>query len=137
MTLQEELDCLIVNNKAIGILDNYLLLPVNLSVSDHTMLKFVNGGGLFLFLVLKQTHLDWLFGALISFTSALMEFSPRVRDWLYSNMSRLFGWAMLLLVEKLSHSKRRHLQSLGIWVEKFKFSKTLYNHEFPRRKYVQ
>lgn len=122
MTLTEVLDCLIVKNKAIGILNNYLLLPVNLSVSDHTLLKFVNAAGLFLFLILKKTQVAWIVGALISFTSAMLEFSPRLRDCLKKNMSRLFGRAMLLLIEKLPHSKRMHLQSFGIWVEKLKFS---------------
>jgi hypothetical protein len=57
MTLPEVLDCLIINNKAIGLLDNYLLLPMNLSVLDQTMLKFVNGGGVVLLLITKKA--DW------------------------------------------------------------------------------
>lgn len=122
LTLREVLDCLIINNKAIGILDNYLLLPVNLTVSDHTMLKFVNGGGLAL-LIVSKAH--WVFAAVISFMSALMEFSPKLRDSLSAGLSWLFRWAMLLLCEKLPYSMRRRLHSLGIWVEKLKFSNPL------------
>jgi hypothetical protein len=48
MTFSQVLDCLILENHVIGILDNYWLLPTDLSVSEETLLKFINGAGLFL-----------------------------------------------------------------------------------------
>jgi hypothetical protein len=103
------------------IMDTILYYFVRMAdVAPKTMLKFVKVGGVVLLLIMKKSN--WVLAALIRFFSALMEFSPRLRDYLCAKTSGLFGWEILFLCEKLPESMRRHLHSLGIWVEKLKFS---------------
>lgn len=117
MTLSEVLDSLILDNKTIRILDNDLLLPVDLSVSEEKLLKFINLVGLFL-----QTNqqIYWLFPTLISFTAAVMEFATFFRVWLYRQINILFCFIMHAIGDRLPRSLRRQVYSLGMWVENLK-----------------
>jgi hypothetical protein len=117
MTLSEVLDSLILDNKIVRVLDNDLLLPVDLSVSEEKLLKFLNLVGLFL-----QTNQQvyWLFPTLISFVAAVMEFATLLRVWLYDNINMLFCFMMHVMCDRLPRSLRRQVYSFGYWVENLK-----------------
>lgn len=116
MSLSEVLDRLILDNHTIMVLDNDLLLPVNLSVSDEKILKLLNLVGLFL--ATKQVY--WLIPTSISFTAAVMEFATLFRKWLYSKINLLFCLIVHVICDRLHRSIRRQVYSLGNWVENMK-----------------
>ena len=116
MSLSEVLDRLILDNHIIKVLDNDLLLPVDLSVSDEKLLKFLNLVGLFL----RTKQVYWLIPTSISFTAAVLEFATLLREWLYSKVNLLFCLIMHVICDQLPRSMRRQVYSLGHWVENLK-----------------
>jgi hypothetical protein len=117
MTLEEVLDGLILYNQHASVrLNDDWLLPVNLSVSEEKLLKIINLLGLFL----QTRKVHWLIPTLLSFMSAVMEFSTTLRVWLYSNINVLFCNIMHLVCHPLPRSWRRQIYCLGKWVENLK-----------------
>ncbi|GLJ10229.1 hypothetical protein SUGI_0124410 [Cryptomeria japonica] len=121
MTLSDVLDCLRLENHTVKILDNDLLLPVNLSISEEKILKAINLVGLFL----QTRQVYWLLPILLSFTAALLEFSIAVRAWVYGKINLYFCWVMHFICDRLPRSMRREVYSLGNWVENLKPSNDL------------
>ncbi|GLJ10226.1 hypothetical protein SUGI_0124370 [Cryptomeria japonica] len=121
MDLSDVLDSLILENHSIKVLDNDLLLPVNLSISEEKILKGLNLVGLFL----KTRQVYWLIPTFLSFTAALLEFTPSVRARLYGKINLLFCRFMHIICDCLPRSIRRQVYSLGSWVENLKPSNDL------------
>ncbi|XP_057842571.2 uncharacterized protein LOC131051992 [Cryptomeria japonica] len=121
MTISDVLDNLILENHTIKILDNDFVLPVNLTISEEKMLKFLNLVGLFL----QTRQIYWLIPTLLSFTAALLEFSTALRAWLYDHINLLFCRFMHIICDRLPRSMRREVYSFGNWVENLKPSNDL------------
>lgn len=117
MSLSEVLDRLILDNHIIKGLDNDLLLPVNLSVSEEKLLKFLNLVGLFL---RTNQHIYWIIPTIISFTAAVMEFATILRVWLYEKINMLFCFIIHVICDRLPRIVRREVYSLGHWVDNLK-----------------
>lgn len=116
MSLSEVLDRLILDNHSIKVLDNDLLLPVNVCVSDEKLLKFLNLVGLFL----RTKQVYWVIPTSISLAAAAMEFATVLREWLYGKVNLLFCFIMHVICDRLPRSMRREVYSLGNWVENLK-----------------
>lgn len=116
MTLLEMLDCLILYNHSVKLSHNSWLLPVNLSVSEEKLLKFLNFFGVFL----KPTKHRWLAPTLFSATSAILEFNTPLRRWLYGKFNLVVCSAMHFILNRLPYPWRKNMYSLGVWVENLK-----------------
>jgi hypothetical protein len=82
-TLNEVLDAVIRHNHVIVRLNNEWFLPVNVNLSEEKLLKILN-----LFALILQTKkVHWLIPTSLSSISASMEFSTRVRVWVYISIN--------------------------------------------------
>lgn len=117
MSFFEVLDCLIVENYDFRASHSHdLLLPVDLSVSEEKLLKFLNLAGFFL--QIKKAY--WVLSTVLSLTSAVLEFIVPLRVWIYGKINFVFCWAMHIVCDKLPYSVRKQVYSLGNWVENLK-----------------
>ncbi|KAJ7523227.1 hypothetical protein O6H91_18G042400 [Diphasiastrum complanatum] len=113
MTLPEVLDNLILENHIINELAKWSLLPVNLSVSEENLLKFLNLVGLFL----QTKQVQWVYPAFFTLTAAILEFDTWLREVLYSSINLLFCRSMRLVCNKLPHFPRILIYTLGCFVD--------------------
>ena len=65
----------------------------------------------------KATKVNFLIPIALSIIFALMEFITDLRVWVYAKINLLFCGIMHLICDPLSRSWRRHVYSLGKWVE--------------------
>ncbi|GLJ33256.1 hypothetical protein SUGI_0669150 [Cryptomeria japonica] len=120
MDKSEVLDCLILRNRIIKSLSYgglSLFLPINLSISEEKLLKGLNLVGLFL---QAKKRVYSLIPTLLSFTSAVLEFSTPLRVWIYSIVNHIFCWAIHALTDFFPLKTRIWIYSLLEWIENTK-----------------
>lgn len=115
MSLPEVLDSLILANNYLTASNCNILLPVNLSISEEKVPKFLNLVGLVL-----TNKVRWFISSPFSIMSAVVEFFTPPRVWFYAQINRLFCWVMHLTCDQLRYSWRREAYSLGNWFENLK-----------------
>ncbi|GLJ08807.1 hypothetical protein SUGI_0096370 [Cryptomeria japonica] len=122
MELEQVLDSVILDNRAVVRLDHDYFLPVNLLKSEDRVLKTLNLVALSL---RSQNHIHWLIPVLLTLTAAVMGFSTTLSLYVGRLINKLFCGAIQFLCERLPLRWRRRVYFLGNWVENLKPSNDL------------
>jgi hypothetical protein len=89
---------------------------LNFPVPEEKLLKVLNLEGLFL--QAKKSY--GVIPTLLSLKSVVLEFNTPLREWIYNNINLVLCQAIHIICDKMPYSKRRHVYSLGNWVENLK-----------------
>jgi len=117
MTFEEVLDCVIFDETGVMIPSDADVgfLPVDLSDGSKKIIsKLLNLVGLFF--QAKKNKFSWYYPTIFSAASAVLELPP-VSAWIYGKINKVFCRSVQCICDQLPYSVRRHVYSLGFWVE--------------------